>query len=238
MPATQLAPRSPLRTYRALVAAMLFATTALGCASAPKVPTNFAQHKRDLLAFYDSGDYAAALAKAIAPARKILLRHTRTGEAGAVPATSERKLAIVLDIDETSLDNFQYEREESFHYDSDTWDAWVARGEAKVITPTLELFNLARERGVAVFFITGRRERGRAVTEANLRAVGYEGWQALYMKPDDDQGPSSDFKTAKRKEIAAQGYHILLNIGDQRSDLRGGHAEYTVLLPNPFYEIP
>jgi hypothetical protein len=30
----------------------------------------------------------------------------------------------------------------------------------------------------------------------------------------------------------------VLNIGDQASDLRGGHAEKTILLPNPFYSIP
>lgn len=219
-----------------LVAALLVASTALGCASAPKVPTNIAQVKRDLLAFYDSGNYHAAVAEAIKPARKILLRHTGAGQTGAVPASGQ-KLAIVLDIDETSLDNFEYERVHNFHYDSKTWDEWVARGEAKVIQPTLELFNLAKERGVAVFLISSRRERGRAATEANLRAVGYDGWSGLYLKADDDRRPSTDFKAEWRKKISDDGYRILLSVGDQKTDFVGGYAEFTVLLPNPFYEV-
>ncbi|MGH6919121.1 MAG: HAD family acid phosphatase, partial [Geminicoccaceae bacterium] len=38
--------------------------------------------------------------------------------------------------------------------------------------------------------------------------------------------------------IQAQGFTIVANMGDQPSDLAGGHAERTFLLPNPFYRIP
>jgi hypothetical protein len=40
-----------------------------------------------------------------------------------------------------------------------------------------------------------------------------------------------------RAEIAGAGFSIIANIGDQPSDLFGGHAEKMFLLPNPFYRV-
>jgi HAD superfamily, subfamily IIIB (Acid phosphatase) len=51
--------------------------------------------------------------------------------------------------------------------------------------------------------------------------------------------PVADFKTAARSDIDGRlGYTIIANAGDQDSDLRGGHAERTFKVPNPFYYIP
>ena len=41
-----------------------------------------------------------------------------------------------------------------------------------------------------------------------------------------------------RRTLAEQGYVIVLNMGDQESDLAGGHAERTFKMPNPFYRVP
>jgi acid phosphatase len=49
---------------------------------------------------------------------------------------------------------------------------------------------------------------------------------------------AADFKTPQRAAIQGRGYTIIANIGDQPSDLDGGFAERTYLLPNPFYRIP
>jgi predicted secreted acid phosphatase len=119
---------------------------------------------------------------------------------------------------------------------------WAGRvdpdGPSKPIKPVLTLARLARDRGVAVFFLTGRSERSRTVTEGNLRRAGYE-WTALILKPDDLTTTSAvDFKAPERKKLVDQGYTIIVNIGDQMSDLDGGFAERTYKLPNPFYFIP
>jgi hypothetical protein len=49
---------------------------------------------------------------------------------------------------------------------------------------------------------------------------------------------AADFKAPERAKIAAKGYTIIANVGDQPSDLAGGYAERTFLLPNPFYRVP
>ena len=104
--------------------------------------------------------------------------------------------------------------------------------------PVLALAELARQRGVAVFFLTGRPERMRAATEANLRAAGYA-WTGLILRPDDlTTRSAAEFKAPERKKIEEQGYTIIVNVGDQASDLDGGFAEKTYKLPNPFYLIP
>jgi predicted secreted acid phosphatase len=103
----------------------------------------------------------------------------------------------------------------------------------------LAVFKQARSLGVAVFFISGRDERQRAATIKNLRAVGFAGYQGLYLEANGARYASAaDFKTPRRERIEKDGYTIIANVGDQPSDLAGGHAEMTFLLPNPFYRIP
>lgn len=92
---------------------------------------------------------------------------------------------------------------------------------------------------VAVFFITGRPESQRAATERNLTSVGYDGYAKLYMAPDNAHFTSAvDFKAPIRAEIEQTGYTIIENMGDQPSDLLGGHSRKDYLLPDPFYRVP
>jgi predicted secreted acid phosphatase len=94
---------------------------------------------------------------------------------------------------------------------------------------------------VDVFFITERPEGQRADTEANLKAAGYDHWEKLFLRPKDrpDGQTLSEYKSGERAKIVAMQYRIVLNIGDQLSDLVGGpQAEHSVKLPNPFYLIP
>jgi hypothetical protein len=47
-----------------------------------------------------------------------------------------------------------------------------------------------------------------------------------------------EYKTNCRKDIESKGYKIILNIGDQYSDLEGGYSQAVFKLPNPMYYIP
>jgi len=166
-------------------------------------------------------------------------------------AKQVQKPALVLDIDETSLDNWGQMAQNDFGYiiNGDCTAnpgtacgavAWEMQGKAPAIAATLKLFKAARGAGVAVFFITGRKEAERAATEANLRAAGYDGWAELVLRPDASHSAYSaaSFKAAERARITLQGWRILATVGDQPSDLSGGYAEKAFLLPNPFYRIP
>lgn len=151
------------------------------------------------------------------------------------------KLAMVLDIDETSLSNWDEMQREDFSYHANTYKAWELSAKATVLPGTLKLYNEARKLGVSVFFLTGRPENEREATALNLKLQGYAGWQQLILRPIPHAAGESttDYKSAARQSIVAEGYTLAINMGDQWSDLRGTpQAELNVKLPNPFYLLP
>ena len=156
--------------------------------------------------------------------------------------------AIVLDIDETSLSNWQAYRANGWGrvLDGDCdlehgpcgLRAFQGMGRSPAIPPTLALARRAPELGAAVFFITGRPESLRAATERNLREQGFA-WEGLILRAEGASSASAaDFKAPARGELERQGYTVLLTLGDQESDLLGGHAERAFKLPNPVYYLP
>ncbi|MEV6654534.1 HAD family acid phosphatase [Streptomyces sp. NPDC051219] len=130
---------------------------------------------------------------------------------------SGEKQAIVLDIDNTSL-------ETDFHY---FWEF-----PTPAVKPVLDLARFADSRGVDVFFVTARPGIIYSLTEYNLEKAGYP-VSGLHVRSLPDLFDEvSDYKTGKRAEIEAKGYTIIANIGNKASDLTGGHAEKTFKLPD------
>lgn len=162
------------------------------------------------------------------------------------------KLAIVMDIDETSLTNYCEMRREDFGYIAPMYRAWETSPEADTPIPgALRLFHQAQAAGVAVFFITGRAGKPdgqggtestdeTAATERNLEAAGFHGWTGLQLRNGpENHMPTIEYKSAERRRIQEKGYRIVLSVGDQWSDLLGDpEAEVSVKLPDPFYFLP
>ncbi len=149
-----------------------------------------------------------------------------------------KKAALLLDIDETTLSSYCEWRREDFGYIDAMFNAWVVTPQADVAIPgTLRLFKEARAAGVTVFFVTGRPESQRAATERNLRAAGFIGWERVVMRSQSELHiPTLEYKPLARKKIAAQGYRLLMSVGDQceRPERRLRERELSVKLPNPF----
>lgn len=198
-------------------------------------PPNLSIVLQELRTYHDSGAYAHDLNRVVQDAHHYILKEVTINNHRINP----KKLAIVLDIDETSLSNYRtfaahhfIETKQQIHQD-------MLAANAKAIIPTLQLYHDAYKQGVAVFFVTGRRTSEKNATIKNLKRAGYENWTGLYLKPENYHQPSViPFKSSVRKIIASQGYTIIASIGDQYSDLKGGYAEKTFKLPNPYYYIP
>lgn len=108
----------------------------------------------------------------------------------------------------------------------------------KPIEGALRLYGWAREHDLAVVFLSGRKEAQRTATERALRDAGFPEWTELLLRaPEEDELKAAEFKAGRRAKLEEQGYAIVLNLGDQASDLAGGHAEHTLLMPNPFYQV-
>jgi acid phosphatase len=150
------------------------------------------------------------------------------------------KLALVLDIDETALSNYKQMAAQDYGYVPSTFDAWEDSALATAIPGTLRLYQEAHRLGVTVFFITGRGEAHRDATEQNLKSQGYTQWERLFLRtPSQSSEATIAYKSGARQAIVDAGYRIVLNVGDQFSDLKGSpSSELSVKLPNPFYYIP
>jgi len=152
----------------------------------------------------------------------------------------QEKLAMVLDIDETSLSNYPEMLKADFTYESKAFDEWVQSAQGPAMQGTLRLYREAQSLGVSVFFITGRPESERAATVRNLQAQGFHNWQQLVLHPADQPSLKTvAYKSGARAQIVAQGYTLVLSVGDQWSDQKGApEAEFFVKYPNPYYFIP
>ncbi len=212
-------------------------------------PINIGQLAQQLVA-YRCTDYMKDVAAAVAQADDWVRQR----------APQVDNAAVVLDIDETSLSNWEAIYHDHFAYFADGscdlgakiacgWRDWFLSARAIALSPTLDFFRMVKTLSdrnggkVAVFFVTGRRDEPgmRAATEDNLRKQGYDGWERLYLRPTASPGFVSGYKTDIRKDIE-QNYKIIANLGDQYSDLIGDpgndHAEKCFKLPNPFYFLP
>ncbi|WP_327252203.1 HAD family acid phosphatase [Streptomyces sp. NBC_01244] len=158
----------------------------------------------------DYGTWQRDVSAVIGAARPGIEQRIAASPAGEKPA-------IVLDIDNSSL-------ETDFH--------WFWTFPTPAIAQVRDLTRYANDRGVAIFFVTARPGIVYSLTERNLKAVGYP-VSGLYVRDLPALfGEVSAYKTAKRAEIEARGYTIIANIGNNQSDLVGGHAERTVKLPD------
>jgi predicted secreted acid phosphatase len=176
------------------------------------------------LAYSHTKEYAAEIVKAVDDARAACMKHV-----------GEPKVAVVSDIDETLIDN-RPELEKNGKFEWGSFTKWVDLGKAKTLPPA-DFIKWARQKGFAIFLITGRKEDMRAATIENLvhDGISYDG---LYMRAMDDTRSGEDMKTDYRKKIEAMGFKIIVSIGDQNSDLYGGHAEDCEKLPNKMYYVP
>ena len=229
----------PILTRRVRPVLLLVALAASACASSSKPHvTNLYDVQRSVDRYIASGEYDRDFARVVGEARAYLEQRVK-----AAP-----RPAIVLDIDETSLSNWPaykvngWGRVVNGPCDVDQGPcglrAWQGLAQSKALAPTQQLAKRAKELGVAVFFISGRPPTLRDATERNLREQGYEWEEVILLPPGAAFTSAVDFKAPERKKIADRGYTIILSMGDQESDLKGGYAERVFKLPNPVYFLP
>lgn len=210
---------------------VLAAVLALPVSQSAREPANLDTAKAQIYRYINSGQYAKDVGQVTLKANKYLAKRLNKA-----PKPGEKR-AIVLDIDETALTNLPHFMANDFGYVPAVWQRYVASGQAKAIVPVQVAYDMAVRADVAVFFITARKESQRPGTERNLREIGYNTWTKIYCMPDNSQLSAQRFKTGIRKQLVAEGFTIILNLGDQDSDLLGGYAEKTFKLPNPVYRV-
>jgi HAD superfamily, subfamily IIIB (Acid phosphatase) len=199
---------------------------------------------KDLHTFSPTSAYANEMGGIVANAERYLRNPHMRGKAGASHGTK----AVLFDVDDTTLNTYNYEIFSNFVYNPTTNAQFVNAGVFPAVPHMVDLEKYAEQKGYTVFFLTGRPGTQRAATEANLTSVGYDVQDAdVYLKdytadawlsPCAPSCTTDQYKTLTRQHIEALGYDIVANFGDQYSDLDGGYADQTFKLPNPMYFLP
>ena len=163
-----------------------------------------------------------------------------------------KKVAVIVDADETVLDNSAYEAwlvGKDFGYSSKTWDKWMEAAEAKAMPGAVEFLNYVKKRGGEVFYVTNRKEVGKAGTIKNMKALGFPFVDDAHLMLRTD----SSNKEPRRQQIAAD-YDVALLMGDNLNDFSAAFDTKTleegdaavesnkarfgaefIVLPNPTY---
>jgi len=140
-----------------------------------------------------------------------------------------RRLAVVLDVDETALLNLGFEYDDASHpgrpYDQQRWNQWEQTGatEGRAGPGAVEALRAIRRAGVTVIFNSNRRAENAAQTEAALNGAGLgPTWhgptesrrRTLYLQGDAGLVSTKD----TRREMIVSYYCVIAMAGDQLGD--------------------
>ncbi|HSN14844.1 MAG TPA: HAD family acid phosphatase [Anaeromyxobacteraceae bacterium] len=163
--------------------------------------------------------------------------------------------SVVLDLDETVLDNSAYQLERAAYtlpFDDPSWNAWVERGESGLVPGVVEFVSGVRRLGGHIAWISNRAESTRAATVANLQRFNLWSDNDRLCLATDSTYP----KKVRRSEVTdgrgacswtGAPAPVVVYVGDQMGDFpAAGESDPDAgkddafgrrffILPNPMY---
>ena len=207
-----------MRNFKRPPATVAFFSTLLlfvACRSATAPPCNSGQALVNATVWVQSAaEYRASALQTYATARRNLDL--------ALAESSDRPAAVILDLDETAIDNSAFETrmiERGITYDHKAWLEWVSESAAVPVPGAAEFLAYARSRGVTPFYITNRKSEEEPATRRNLEKLGYPlstTEDTLLVRAERKEWESSD-KSGRREWVASR-YRVLLVLGDDLND--------------------
>jgi len=154
--------------------------------------------------------------------------------------------AVVMDLDETVLDNSYYQVElynKKEKYNPDSWDEWVLKEEAGLVPGTYEYIRFLRNNNIQIIFISNRMHKRVEETKNNMKKLGIYSSDDIYLLRID----KADKKTIRRAEIFNstgrmkdyKTFEIIQYLGDAIGDFEFENLDRFGLnqfvFPNPMY---
>ncbi|MBV8760016.1 MAG: hypothetical protein JO257_22185 [Deltaproteobacteria bacterium] len=171
----------------------------------------------------------------------------------AKAASVQGDWGVILDVDETTLNNSQYQQSRldlGVGFSPGTWTAWVTSKQATAVPGVLAYTQLAKQLGGRVVFITNRKAGVEcAATEDNLHALGFDYDAILCQTGPSDKNPR--FQSVENGTAVAglPALQVLAFVGDNITDFpalnqtirtqgAGAYASFGedyFLIPNSMY---
>ena len=152
----------------------------------------------------------------------------RTAATEQTGAYQDLPPAVILDADETVIDNGPYESwlvVSGGEFGSETWDAWVKSEKAEAVPGALEFTKYADSKGVKVFYVTNRSADQEDATRKNMEALGFPmgGNVDTFLMGREKEDWTS--KKSTRRAFVAKDYRILLLVGDNYGDFSDDYSK-------------
>ncbi|WP_223619211.1 5'-nucleotidase, lipoprotein e(P4) family [Lysobacter sp. ESA13C] len=134
------------------------------------------------------------------------------------------KPAVVMDVDETVLDNSPYQARlvrDGKEYDEVTWDAWVAEKKAKPLPGVVDFAKAAQAKGITILYLSNRAVHLKEATLANLRSAGLpvaDDQVFLGLGTVVEGCEQNGSEKNCRRLLAGRQYRVLMQFGDQLGD--------------------
>ena len=143
-------------------------------------------------------------------------------------AKAQRKMprAVVVDIDETVLDNSPAQAfgiKNKLAFNLKDWYAWGEMRKAKAIPGAVEFANYAKAEGVRIFYVSNRDEVQKAATIENLKTVGFPD-----ISEENVVLRQKESTKEPRRLAIAEKYRIVILMGDNLNDLSTAYEQKTV----------
>ena len=128
--------------------------------------------------------------------------------------------AVIVDLDETMLDNSAYsawQAKNGKSFSDATWSAWTQAKQARAIPGAVEFARYVDSHGGTVFYVSNRDQKDYQATVENMQALGFPGVneKTVFLSTG-----SSD-KQARFDQITQSGANVVLYIGDNLNDFGG-----------------
>lgn len=229
-----------------LAAASLIALLS-GCAHPPVEESQRQLSQQSVLAvnwFQQSGEYQALAWQAFNTARMAF---------DAAPSLAGKPKAVIVDLDETMMDNSAYSAWQAKYgqpFSDKTWSEWTRSRQAKAIPGAVEFARYVTAQGGTIFYVSNRDQKDYEATVANLQQLGFPGVNEKTVQLSSN----TSNKQPRFDAVNAAGYNVVLYIGDNLNDFGGAtwhqgneqrkafvsqnHVRFGtrfIILPNPLY---
>ena len=160
---------------------------------------------------------------------------------------ADSQSVIIMDLDETVLDNSKYQidlTEKGESYNPESWSVWVNQKEADLVPGAKKFIDLVRSTNVRIVFLSNRMAKNELPTIENMEALDIYEQDDIFMlridRPDKKHIRRSEVLqgTGRMKEIGAM--KVLAYFGDARHDFPDPDDYYIFgknmfMFANPMY---
>jgi acid phosphatase len=199
----------------------------LGCTRSPQADA--ADDLTGVLWMQTAAEYRATCLQTFGAARRALdaaLADPKWTAAVEQSDPADKPPAIIVDVDETVLDNTPYNARliaGGQTFSLDTWAEWVRETSARALPGATAFLDYVASRDVTVFYVTNRAAELEDATRQNLRALGFplgtDAVDTVLTRNDHDTAGS---EKSPRRHRVARTHRVLLMLGDDLGDfLRG-----------------